>query len=271
MVHILGVHGIRQQGKSSQRLSTVWTHALGQHWENESALQITVPYLSPILTASDHLGTDADPMTDEETAFVIAGMLEVLGDPSDDRLDELAHEGTHLGVGFIRTPPEVLRVLRAVDAARGQDVTQIFRLMFREVHNYLTRSEIRETVHKALFTDCNTPDLVIAHSLGSVIAYDQTVHGAPVPRLLTMGSPLGLATIRNHPTLATNADPAPASWVNIHDLGDPITVGIGLSDVWPGVRDVPVTNTVRDAHGAKHYLAHPETAAEVTKLLRSQA
>ncbi|MCL2454135.1 MAG: lipase family protein [Micrococcales bacterium] len=268
MGDILGVHGIWQHRKTTQKLSEAWTAGLAAGWPDGAgtAPGVVVPHLSPLLRPSTgRLGADDEP-TDDELELIVAAALEYLGDPDDDELAALVAEGRTLGIPKVPTPLQ--RIVQALDGRLGREHGERIIALVREVAAYLNHDQVRDQVRDALLTAHPDPGLVIGHSLGSVIAYDLAVHGVPFPALVTMGSPLGLRTVREHRTLTTDAGPAPATWTNVHDRHDPITAGVGLRPFWPHVDDVRVSSTkLSDSHGAQQYLSSPETGKVVAALL----
>ncbi|MEU6467783.1 hypothetical protein ABZ927_17750 [Streptomyces massasporeus] len=110
--------------------------------------------------------------------------------------------------------------------------------------------------------------VVVAHSLGSVVAYE-TLHAhqdLDIDLLLTLGSPLGL------PAIMRKLDPEPVDgrgarppgvrhWVNIADVGDLLAVPGELGGAFPV--DVHATTDIGvfDPHTLGGYLAAGLTAA----------
>jgi hypothetical protein len=93
-----------------------------------------------------------------------------------------------------------------------------------QVTRYLTDPATRDAAQNAILSLVGPETrLIIAHSLGSVVAYE-AVHGlkGPLPLLITIGSSLGLDTIIYHrlvpqpPTFPTMV----LKWVNISDTDD---------------------------------------------------
>lgn len=109
------------------------------------------------------------------------------------------------------------------------------------------------------------PAALIGHSLGSVVAFEYlrlnpNIH---IPVLITLGSPLGLKTIRAlmpdpdwaHGTVPTNV----SRWVNIRDRRDPVACAGDLSPAWTGITDAPPVDNGNDPHSVTCYLSKAAT------------
>jgi len=139
---------------------------------------------------------------------------------------------------------------------------------------YLERADIRREAQARLEAVIG-PDteVVIAHSLGTVVAYetlclhpDWQVNG-----LVTMGSPLGGPMIQGliepAPVAGRGAFPVGVGrWVNIRNADDPACIR-PLSDVFDG----PVTERLVDnghrVHDPEPYLNNPTTGDAVSGML----
>jgi len=119
--------------------------------------------------------------------------------------------------------------------------------------------------------------VVIAHSLGSVIAHRALAEHSDieVPLLVTVGSPLGssqvFGTLTPAPVDGVGAWPGGVRrWVNIAAVGDKATTETPrLADRFgPRVEDRLVNNGHR-AHDPEPYLNNPVTGLVVTEALRS--
>jgi hypothetical protein len=81
--------------------------------------------------------------------------------------------------------------------------------------------------------DIEGADVVIAHSLGSVVAYETLwATGMTVPTLVTVGSPLAVPQIFHRlspaPVEGRGArPPGVGRWCNIADVGDVVAIPIG--------------------------------------------
>ncbi|MCL2668424.1 MAG: hypothetical protein FWF02_12085 [Micrococcales bacterium] len=269
MVDVLGVHGIAQRG--ARDLSDTWSEALEEGWPDGAGMApaVDVPYLAGALSQTrGHLGDDDMPFEADEAQFLWQAACEQLGDLDDDALDQLLADHATLGRAV---PPGMVAAAGQVDERFGAVLRltgPVWPGTLREVYRYLNSADVRDDVYRELFRygDRPAPDLVIGHSLGSVMAYDVAVHRGGVPRLLTVGSPLALRTVREHPMLLVDASAPPQTWVNVYDHADIVAAGKGLAEFWPHVADIEVHNG-RDAHGIRPYLSQPQVGAAVAGML----
>jgi pimeloyl-ACP methyl ester carboxylesterase len=134
----------------------------------------------------------------------------------------------------------------------------------KQVSGYLLDPELRRAARERVAASI-TPDtrVVVAHSLGSVVAYETLcmLPDHPVRALVTLGSPLGIANL-----IFDRLDPAPQAgrgvwpgpdtlvWSNIVDRGDVVALEKDLRPRFgDGVRNVVVHNGAH-AHDAAAYL-----------------
>ncbi|MEU1259614.1 hypothetical protein ABZ445_40690 [Streptomyces chartreusis] len=268
-MHVIGIHGIWQGNTNAVKLQADWAAALAKglrthHGPACPIPPLTVAYYGKLFhTASRRLGPDntsvpgdSDPFTDQEEQFV----LDTLALYTPPGLDPAHLETETLGLGIPYAPRSVVKAVVAVERKLGRDMGRRLLGIIRQVYRYLHHDlgeRIRTEVQKELHRD--GPRLVIAHSLGSVIAFDMLTRDqiGPGPEglttLVTCGSPLAWLTIRR--SLSKNGVlqlPDGIDWINLHAAGD-IVAQSGLSHVAPAVRDELVHNGL-DAHAARRYL-----------------
>jgi hypothetical protein len=136
-----------------------------------------------------------------------------------------------------------------------------------DVTTYLfvsVREAIRERVRAAIPSE---PCVVLAHSLGTIVAYDVLAQLPPgsVPVFITAGSPLGLSNVQRRIGDRTGP-PAPipasvAAWHNFADRFDPVALEATLADEFlPAgvITDTAVDNDSLLNHDLTGYL---DTAA----------
>lgn len=177
-----------------------------------------------------------------------------------------------------RTPVWASRALAALSRAQFlADVSD--RLLIgnlKQVHRYFTdpglRSEIRATVAGSITDDTR---VVVAHSLGSVVAYEVlcAAAGPAGLSLVTLGSPLGLPNLvfdRLQPEPGRRGDgirghwPGPVrAWTNIADTGDVVAAVEDLRPLFGDrVRQIRVHNGSH-AHDMRPYLTERMTGTAI--------
>jgi hypothetical protein len=171
------------------------------------------------------------------------------------------------------------RVRAALDALSGSqffgkvsDRLLIFAL--KQVRRYLTEPELRQAARDRIAAEItDDTSVLIAHSLGSVVAYEALCANPdwPVTDLITLGSPLGLRRV-----VFDRLDPAPTDgvgawpggvrrWTNIADPGDIVAlVGTLAPRFGENVDDRPISNGIR-MHDLLRYLTAHATGNAVAR------
>jgi hypothetical protein len=119
-----------------------------------------------------------------------------------------------------------------------------------DVSTYLAMRRAKEAIWGEITRAWNEfddgPDLVVAHSLGTVVAWDVLASlGSALTRprgLLMMGSPLYLSAVRSKMTAPLDTDLPVDRWIHIYDDGDLVAGGKGISSHYESARDVEVEN-----------------------------
>ncbi len=147
------------------------------------------------------------------------------------------------------------------------------------------KSVIQNKLVKLLKKHRRKDIFLIAHSMGSVVAYDVLVKNIPgirVHTFVTSGSPLGLPTVKkkifenlkiksNRKLLAPTPDGITNAWYNFSDLNDTIALNYNLNDDFKpnaaGIapHDIQINNDYfhkgqRNHHNIYGYLRVPEIA-----------
>jgi pimeloyl-ACP methyl ester carboxylesterase len=137
----------------------------------------------------------------------------------------------------------------------------------RQVRGYLRDPQVRAAVQQRLLAAVSGDTrVVVAHSLGSVIAYEVLCAHPEwtVTDFVTLGSPLGVRHIiydrlRPSPGMWPHVD----RWTNISDAADFVALQPRLRDLFgPRVADLAIDNGV-SAHAVARYLSAKETGAAV--------
>jgi hypothetical protein len=207
----------------------------------------------------------------DEQAFVVALGLKTGLDPRSPGAPEQADVVTGSPLEAVPLP--------------GFLKKRLMKIWLRDVHHYLydvtfsprpgesyqLRRDIRRRTVDALRQGQPTgPRVVVAHSLGTVIAYDVLTaldEAPPIDALITLGSPLGLSEIQqalSPPWTAVDGWPARSlgsgRWWNVSDRLDPVCgvdpmiAGEFCRAGLPLVNDVIVNNRGAWRHSVVEYL-----------------
>ncbi|MFJ2862714.1 hypothetical protein [Kitasatospora sp. NPDC087314] len=275
MKRVLGVHGVGnfRPGESAQTaanaLAAVWHAALttGSRGPGpgSAGVDVAVAYYADLLREP---GRQAG-----------APALEDLDTFEQELLQAWAgHLGVPTGVAAGRATAPVRQALAWLSERRGlgRVATEWFvATFFREVAAYLqagngaVRYRVRERITAAI--DAHRPQVIIAHSLGSVAAYEAlwAHHGHEVDLLVTVGSPLALPHAvfpRLQPPPLGDRGQRPPSvrrWVNLSDPGDLVALPPGGVEArFDGVEPSSGDRAIHafDFHLVKNYLTSPRLA-----------
>ncbi|WP_406099781.1 hypothetical protein [Streptomyces sp. NBC_01013] len=301
MAELVMVHGIGPEDESEQQLRDEWTHTLARTLRNNGRAQAADRLESRAVTADmtyyRHLYQGYVPRDDfdirvpaqiaatsEEVARdIIDNIRRHASDPGDrdeaaDALEELT-----VDAGPEQGPLWPLRMLVSMMGRLGPIARSGFAALsgtgafhLGQVAAYLDDERVREGAIEAVLSRV-TPDTkaVLAHSLGTVVAYE-ALHrlDQPLPLLVTFGSPLGLRSIV-HGRLRPQPLRSPAHlkrWVNVADRDDFIVATLKLRKLLP-VDDAVLERTRRVSnrdfapHAATEYLSHWETVEPLAELL----
>ncbi|WP_020124921.1 hypothetical protein [Streptomyces canus] len=240
---VVMVHGVQNwrpgvpAPEATAELAAEWSPCLAEGYRAAGLGHIPAPHVQPAYYA--HL------LNDDEIQSVPTG-IEELSAPEAALLISWLQ-----AAGLPAEPPEgqawgTMPVRQALDwFARRQGISadllaRIAIALMPEVYVYLTSPARRAAARKAVAETVRASGatVVVAHSLGSVVAYE-ALHAFALPQvelLVTLGSPLGL------PGGVFDAlDPAPSGgrgmrppsldrWVNIADPGDLVAVPRRLGD-----------------------------------------
>jgi pimeloyl-ACP methyl ester carboxylesterase len=266
-----------------------------------AAVDVVMAHYAPLYVQRGAQGPGCEEPDGEETDLMHALVAEMIDEAAQRPLGvreqaivararlQLDPPGQPQGAGLAaRTCVNALTTLAALPglASLGRWASDLLLIAdLRQVTRYLRRGEpdaagvtldqrIRNRVTEAIGSG---PAIVVAHSLGTVVAVE-ALHEtkAEVPLLVTFGSPLAMRTVvlpRLRPTPPRTA-PTVARWLNVWDKDDPIVARPLLEkDVEPnasGVRpeDFPIQSAGSWVHPARLYLQQPGLAGPIASLLR---
>lgn len=168
----------------------------------------------------------------------------------------------------------VQAILQAMDRIPGVNSWAIDQFT-RDVYAYLTVPAVRGAVDEIVSEVIGTaPSVVVAHSLGSVVAYNvlrQLGSTSVCPRFITVGSPLGIRAIKRHLESPLKVPESVHHWFNAFDDRDVVSlVPLDASNfpVSPPIENKSdVMNFTDNRHGITGYLSDPVVALRVVEYL----
>ncbi|MFB7895874.1 hypothetical protein ACWD33_05360 [Streptomyces xiamenensis] len=280
MARIVGVHGIGWSWKAREEMQETWHGALSAGLRNirypdAGAVTFEAAFYGHLYnggkgkSGSDVLYTAADVADGFEYELLEAMAREADPAAFDEKSDESASKGI-----VVRGVQGCLDILERTPYLGGMTASLLIR-QIKQVHRYFEDAplgeEIRGEVETAIQEDTR---VVLAHSLGSVAAYEVlwNLKNVRIDTLVTMGSPLGLKSIRRRLARTADAEPGrPPSvrrWVNVAAEQDVVALRKRINALYGGeVEDFVVTTPLRRMHDCTLYLANPRTARAVEAAL----
>lgn len=303
MAKVVLVHGIAQSRKSADTLENDWVpdlaggvrnaghHQIADrlvHFRQPGGISVRMAFYGDLFRQPGAQGDapgpanqDATEIEEQLAAAWIKAAAERAADSNDRRLaqqtmDQLANQVGAQGAGALKR--RLVERLARISwfAPTGFALAQSFvRRDLREVSLYLTNPTIRLAAQQRVLDQIDhTTQLVIAHSLGTVVAFE-ALHRTNHPvALITFGSPLALRTIiyeRLQPQPPT-VPPTVTRWSDFADRDDLIAVHTNLRPDFPGTTaNVSPTQTVNNgakAHDASPYLTEVHLGQTVAETLQ---
>ena len=281
------IHGRDQQGKDHVALQKVWEEALyvgleraGLH--KPTNMTVAFPFYgdeldrlvkqldAPLVNDVTTKGAAPD---DHEAAFrgqLLADMAKSAG-VSDAEIaaagNVTVQEKGPLNWEWVQA------ILRALDKSpMGDPALDRFT---RDVYVYLTYDAVSKKVDK-IVSDLldGQPCVIVAHSLGTIVAYrvlSALAGNVDVRGFVTLGSPLGLTTVRNHLTPPLVMPAGVKSWLNAFDPRDVVALQPLDATTWnikpPIENQGDVDNYTNNRHGISGYLDDAKVARWIASLL----
>lgn len=284
---LIMIHGRGQAGKEPAGLKREWLDALtygcaraGVALPQTTAIEL--PYYGDLLAelvaqATQPVGPagTAKGQLDDPTTALRAALLEQLA-----RHAGLSAHDVQLALGntaIARGPQHwewVQAILRTFDRLPGIN-SRVIDLFTRDVAVYLTYPEVRRRVDAVVAAALpDEPCVVLAHSLGSVVAYNVLRERPELPRyprLITVGSPLGIRAIRQRLDTPLVSPRCIGHWFNAYDDRDVVALAPldeSTFNVLPAIENKrDVLNFTDNRHGIAGYLADPVVASKIVEWL----
>jgi hypothetical protein len=287
---LLFVHGRAQGGKDPDKLKAQWLDALSKGLDRAS---LKLP--DDVQAVFPFFGNELDRMLSALDAPLVRDVIK-RGASGDDRELEFRHEFlTEMAKGCGIADSEIQANLEGGPRERGvQDWKWVHSLLktleqktrfsdaaldrfTRDVYVYLTYPAVRKAIDK-IVSDSLSPGswVVVGHSLGSVVAYNVLAAVAKrskisVSRYVTVGSPLGLRSIRDRLDLPLAMPRCLKDWFNAYDRRDVVALyplDARHFPIEPPIEnDGSIANFTDNRHGIAGYLDSAVVAQKIRDAL----
>jgi hypothetical protein len=279
MVRVVAVHGIGQEFLGPHTLlARAWSDPLNDGLEHAGASplrdgELACAFYGDLYRPSGYKSDQIPPYeaVDVEDGLERELLLAWWQHAAGTDPDVPAPTGTEKGG---RTPRIVQEALDGLCRSRyfGKYTPKLLIFGLKQVARYFTDPDLRAAIQARVAARIG-PDtrLVVAHSLGSVVAYEALCANPawPVRTLVTLGSPLGIRNLifdRLDPTPIHDQGVWPAGiqrWSNVADRGDVVALVKQLQPLFGDpLQDVPIHNGA-SAHDLIPYLTARETGHAV--------
>jgi hypothetical protein len=284
---MVAVHGINNTYFGPRRMADDWVPALLDGIEFAGGAGLLRPEDVSCAFYGDVFRRPGRPLGDDDVASL--GSEDVCGGAEAELLEAWWREAAEVDPGVVPPGARTLGPVTGVQAALAAlassrflaGTTERFLIFWlQQVRAYFTKPELREEIQRR-FAGVIGPDtqVVVAHSLGSVVAYEALCAnpGWNVRGLVTLGSPLAIRNIifdRLRPAPQRLAGswramwpPRLTSWTNIADRADFVALVKRLRPVFgDAVADVEIDNGTR-MHEVARYLTAAETGSAIVRAL----
>jgi hypothetical protein len=283
------IHGRDQQGKDAAVLQNSWEEAF-----YEGLDKARLGRIKDLVVKFPFYGDTLNRLVRELDAPLLVDVATKGASTDDDAVefsgDLLAEIATNAGIsdddiaaGANMSVQEkgplnwawVHAILRALDkdSPFGDSVLDGFT---RDVYVYLTYPAVAKQID-VLVADAipqDEPCVVVAHSLGTIVAYrllSDLAEKVNVRGLITVGSPLGLTSIRAHLTSPLAMPMGVKLWQNAFDKRDVVALRPLDGTTWnidPLIENFGgVDNFTDNRHGISGYLDDPTVASWIARAL----
>ena len=285
------VHGISQEGKSTQKILDEWLPHLNTAFASQGANPLHKLTRIDAAFYGDRLAQLSSTKVYDQA--IALGAEEAADDFGDFALDALREMALDMGATQAQIDAEVAQTVVAQGAGPHKAwVKAIARVIetlsplhgvlalrvLVQAHAYIRNQHVHDEVNKLvrpLFED-DEPAIVVSHSLGTIVAYSLLREFARNDRprqsslLLTLGSPLGIDSVRKGFAKPRTRPDNVQRWVNGADPEDFVALRAELTNdnFGPGIENYPdIDNGHDDPHSILGYLSDPRIARAIAQAI----
>lgn len=285
MARVLLVHGVGQQLAGEDSLASEWALALRDGMRRAGCSEAELPGAGEIRSVfygdvfrptGRRLGLGDPWLTAADATEFDQELLAAWWRGAAESDPRVIHPDART---LARWPGGVQAALRALSGSAFFSglAERVMLFDLQQVRQYMTDPGVRQVVQdRVAMQVAEDTRVVVAHSLGSVVAYEALcAHPQwPVRALVTLGSPLGIRNL-----IFDRLLPAPMSldggglmgawpgraqsWMNVADEGDVVALVKDLRPLFGSRVACYLVHNGSHAHDVRPYLTAPETGAAI--------
>jgi hypothetical protein len=286
------VHGINQEGKNADRIRTDWLQSLektfGRLGENPlgrlSRIEAAfygdqLAALSSVSIEDQAIALSAEQASSDFDEFAVEALEQMALRMPGVTQQKIQHEAAQVAVAQGAGPHKkwVKAIARAIENISPLHGALALRVL-GQAHAYIRNQHVHDEVNqlvRPLFED-DEPAIVVSHSLGTIVSYSLLREFAKkqrprmCPLFITLGSPLGIDSVRKGFSLPRIKPDHVQRWVNGADPEDFVALRPELTSAnfGPGIENYPdIDNGDDDPHSIIDYLADKRIAQAIAQAI----
>lgn len=289
-MRMIFIHGIGQEGKSSQKIHDDWLRYLREVYAKygpdplSKLSRIDAPFygdrlaeLSSVEVRGEAIALGAAKVPGAFDEFAVDALKEMalrMG-ATEEQIDaEESRTAVGMGDGIHKKSLKVIaRVIETISPFHGTIALRVLGQAFAYIRNVEAHDEVNKIV-RPLF-EINEPAIIVSHSLGTIVAYsllrEFARDGKPFqsPLLVTLGSPLGVDSVRKGFQKPRGKPVNVVRWVNGADPEDFVALRSELTadNFGPGIDEnySNIENGDENPHSIEGYLSDPRIAKAIAE------
>lgn len=302
-MRLIYIHGINNQGQSASLIENRWSSALrnaigasvDDWWGN---VEIRTAYYGDALAEAEESwdgnseavspmgpGSPSTDFAPDELATFYMEIQKRLGISDEQVIAELGETEdretvtTMAGGAHKKWLKAIARVIEKTIPASGPLLAKVF---LKQAGAYLHKPGLFDEINQMVkaqvfdaFTDLSRT-VIISHSLGTIVSYvllREMSDSERLPLFVTLGSPLGIGTVKKRIQPPFITPPIAMHWINGSDPEDFVALYPELSNESFGpaviLNESDLENGYEDAHSITKYLSHSKIADPIVQVLRS--
>ena len=283
------VHGINQQGKNAQKIHDDWLLNLNKVYASQGTNPLArltrieaafygdkLEQLSSVRVKDEAIALGAEEASDDFDDFALDALEKMalrMGATREQIEAEKAQTVVAQGAGIHKKwLKAIARVIETVSPLHGVLALRVL----GQAHAYIRNQQVHDEVNtlvRPLFED-DEPAIVVSHSLGTIVAYSLLREFAKAgrprqsPLFVTLGSPLGIDSVRKAFVKPRTKPDGVRRWVNGADPEDFVALRSELTgdNFAPGIENYPdIHNPHENRHAISGYLSDARIAKAIAE------